>query len=145
MPRIALYRTVTASPEAVWRALSDLASHSDWMKDAESIVFRSDHRRGVGVEMEVETRVGPFRTLDVMSVTEWTEGESIEVHHEGLVTGTGVLSVAPYGTGSRIGWEEDLRFPWWLGGPLTGWFARPVLHRIWEGNLRRLDALVSGP
>ena len=145
MTRIALSRTVTASPEVVWEALADLASHSEWMKDAESIEFRSEQRRGVGVEMEVETRVGPLRTLDIMTVTDWTEGESIEVRHEGLVTGVGVLSVQPHGPGSRISWDEDLRFPWWLGGVATAWLARPILHRIWKGNLRRLDALVSGP
>ena len=145
MTRIALSRTVTASPEVVWEALADLASHSEWMKDAESIEFRSEQRRGVGVEMEVETRVGPLRTLDIMTVTDWTEGESIEVRHEGLVTGVGLLSVQAHGPGSRISWDEDLRFPWWLGGVVTAWLARPILHRIWKGNLRRLDALVSGP
>jgi hypothetical protein len=43
-------------------------------------------------------------------------------------------------------WEETLTFPWWLGRAAGERFGRPVLKRIWEGNLRRLKARVeAGP
>lgn len=136
---------MTASPEVVWDALADLGSHSEWMRDAEEIVFTTDQTRGPGTVMEVETRVGPLRTLDVLEVTGWEEGTSIDVVHRGLVTGTGTLSVIPQGEGSNVDWDEDLTFPWWLGGPVTAWLARPVLAAIWRGNLRRLEESLSSP
>jgi hypothetical protein len=51
------------------------------MADAESIVFLSETRSGVGTVMQVRTVVGPFRTTDVMEVTEWDERRTIGVRH----------------------------------------------------------------
>lgn len=143
MARIVVSREMAVDTAQAWRALSNLASHSSWMKDAASIAFSSELRSGVGTVMEVKTKVGPFRTNDVMEVTGWKEGEAIEVSHRGLVRGTGVLSVTPTDRGARIDWVEDLTFPWWLGGPITAYAARPVLTRIWRGNLARFEAAVG--
>lgn len=131
--------------DRVWAAIADLGSHADWMKDAESIVFVGDRRQGVGTRLEVETAVGPFRTRDIMQVVGWDEGRSVEVVHEGLITGRGTLSASPHGQGTLVSWDERLVFPWWLGGPITAWLARPVLAAIWRGNLARLEESLSGP
>lgn len=122
---------------AVWDELSKLERHSDWMMDAERIVFATEQRRGVGTEMRVRTRVGPFVTHDVIDVREWTEERSIGVSHRGLVTGVGVFVLTPIDTGTRFVWWEDLEFPRYLGGAITAWFAAPVLKRVWRGNLNR--------
>lgn len=129
----------------VWEALADLASHDDWMKDAQQIVFVTDQRTGVGTRMEVRTAVGPFRTVDEMTVVAWDEGRSIEVIHTGLVTGRGTLSASQQGQGTLVTWDETIRFPWWLGGRLTSTLAKPILRRIWRGNLRRLEESLSSP
>lgn len=143
MAHIAVSREMTASPGVVWEALADLGSHAEWMKDAENIVFAGEQTRGRGTVMEVETRVGPFRTRDVLEVIGWDEGTSIDVTHRGLVTGSGTMSVSPHGHGSRVDWRENLSFPWWLGGPITAMLAKPVLAAIWRGNLRRLEESLS--
>jgi len=143
MARIAVSRSMPQSQQQVWHALSDLASHARWMRDAESIVFITDQRSGVGTKMEVETVIGPLRTLDVMEVVGWDEGRSIEVVHTGLVEGRGVLSATPHGEATTVDWVETLTFPWWLGGPVTAWLARPVLAAVWRGNLRRLEESLS--
>jgi len=127
----------------VWAAVADLASHAEWMRDAESIVFLGDQRRGKGTMMRVETVVGPFRTADVMEVVGWDEGSTIEVAHQGLVKGRGTLEARPVGEGTMVTWEETLAFPWWLGGAATAWMARPVLAAIWRGNLRRLEESIG--
>jgi hypothetical protein len=129
---------------AVWAALSDLGSHASWMRDARSIEFRTTQTTGVGTRMDVVTAVGPFRTTDVMEVVGWEEGESIDVVHEGVVTGRGRLSAeAKTSSSTLVSWDEILVIPWWLGGRVTGWLARPVLAAIWRGNLRRLEGLAS--
>ena len=139
MTRIAVTRTMQVPHERVWAAIADLGSHTEWMKDAERIVFVHDQRRGKGTRMEVVTVVGPFRTVDVMEVVGWDEGRSIEVAHRGLITGRGTLAAEPAGKGTLVSWREELTFPWWLGGPIPAWLARPVLAAIWRGNLARLE------
>lgn len=142
MSRIRVTQQISRPREVVWAALADLGSHAEWMRDARSIEFVTEQRRGVGTRMEVETVVGPFRTLDVMEVTAWREGESIDVRHQGLVTGTGTLGVIGNSTQSEVYWDEDLSFPWWLGGAVTAFLARPILASIWRANLAALaDAL----
>jgi hypothetical protein len=77
-----------------------------------------------------------------MEVTSWAKGDEIGVRHRGLVTGEGRFRMVPAGDGqTEVTWTEDLKFPWYLGGPATALAARPVLRRIWQGNLRRLAAL----
>jgi len=143
MARIAVSRAMDAPGDRVWAAMADLGSHVEWMKDARSIVFTTDQRQGVGTRMRVETRVGPLRTLDVMEVVGWEEGKSIEVAHSGLVKGRGTLAVTSLDQQTLVTWEEDLKFPWWLGGGLTAWLARPVLAAVWRGNLKRLERSVT--
>ena len=113
------------------------------MKDARWIVFVNDQRRGIGTRMEVKTVVGPFSIVDVMEVVGWEEGRAIEVAHRGVVRGRGRLAVTPDGELSLVTWDEDLTFPWWLGGGVTAWLARPVLSAIWDSNLERLESTLS--
>lgn len=40
-------------------------------------------------------------------------------------------------------WEERLRFPWRLGGPITAAAAWPVLRSMWKGNLQRLKSRIE--
>lgn len=143
--RIEISRGIDAPHHLVWDVLADLASYSEWMRDAERIVFTSAGRRGVGTTMEVHTRIGPFRTVDLIEVVGWDEGRSIEVAHRGLITGAGRLSAIPRGEGSTlVTWQESLRFPWWLGGRLIAICARPVLRRAWQANLSRLERILTG-
>jgi hypothetical protein len=106
------------------------------MKDAREIEFLGESTSGLGTRMRVATRVGPLRTSDILEVTSWTEGESITVSHRGVVSGTGQFRLEGQGPTIVI-WEESLRFPWWLGGPITAMASRPILNRIWVGNLKR--------
>lgn len=145
MSQIQVERSVDADSALVWERLADLASHTDWMRDAEWIVFVGDQTSGKGTRMEVKTVVGPFRTIDEMEVVGWVEGRSITVEHRGLIQGSGVLEVRPSGPSSIVSWTEELRFPWWLGGPVTAWMSRPVLAAIWRGNLERLDGTLRSP
>lgn len=136
--------TVDAPPRDVWRELADLASHAEWMADAEEIRFVGSARGGVGTVLEVPTRIGPLRTTDRLVVTEWEPARSMGVEHEGAVSGVGRFTIRPRRRGrTRLTWSEELRFPWWLGGRLGEVGGKPVLRRIWRGNLRRLAARVE--
>ncbi|MGD9796913.1 MAG: SRPBCC family protein [Acidimicrobiia bacterium] len=135
--RIRVSVTIPAPPERVWDDVGDLASHVEWMADAESITFRSARRDGVGTTFDCVTRVGPIRLTDRMEVVEWAPRLAMGVRHEGLVTGVGRFTLERrFRRRTRFTWEERLDVPWWLGGPL----ATPVLYLIWRRNLRRLRA-----
>lgn len=144
-PGVVVSIVIEAPPDVVWKEAADLASHAEWMADAKSIVFRSERRSGVGTVMEVMTVIGPLRTTDVMRVTEWVEGRSIGVTHVGAVSGTGRFTLEAEETGTRFTWSEDLCFPWWFGGPIGAWVARPLFRWIWRRNLENLRARLETP
>ena len=143
MAKIVVTTHITATPEVVWRHLADVASHAEWMTDAESIVFKSEQHQGVGTEIEVATKVGPLRLTDVMEFTEWEAPRTMGVRHTGLVSGEGKFALEPTAAGTRMTWQEDLRFPAYLGGSVTAAAAKPILKRIWASNLRRLSERVE--
>ena len=132
---------INAPLDAVWKEAADLASHVEWMADAETIRFISDTQQGVGTKMAVETRVGPLTTTDIIEVTEWVEPSTIGVVHSGVVTGTGAFELQPVSeTTTRFQWREQLDLPWFFGGPIGNVVARPIFGWIWRRNLKRLKA-----
>lgn len=135
---------IDAEPGDVWRAVRDIASHPSWMEDAVAIRFLTERHEGVGTTFDCDTRVGPLRMTDRMEVTEWEEDRVMGIAHSGVVTGRGRFTLEPAGPGrTRFTWEEELRFPARFGGPVAALAARPVLSRVWRGNLRRLKAHIE--
>jgi hypothetical protein len=82
--------------------------------------------------------------VDAVAITSWVPGKAMGVDHVGLVRGTGVFTLSRLGDRrTRFSWEEQLSFPWWLGGAVGEWVARPLLTHIWRGNLARLKGIVE--
>ena len=146
MTRIHVAADYAAPPATVWAAVEQVDTHVDWMADAEVIRFMTDRTEGVGTRFECVTKVGPIRLTDRMEITEWDPGRSMGVRHTGLVTGDGRFTITPLDGGrrSQFAWDEDLTFPWWLGGRAGAAIGgRTVMRRIWVGNLERLRTLVE--
>jgi hypothetical protein len=145
MSAIRVSTVIDAEAAAAWARLEPIERHVDWMADAEAITFEGEQTRGVGTRFVCATRVGPIHLADRMVITEWVPLQAMGVRHEGVVTGTGrfTLEAAP-GGGTVFAWQEDVRFPWWLGGR-AGERAggRPVLRALWGRNLARFKALVE--
>lgn len=134
------------SPGEVWADVRDIASHVTWMQDAAEIRFLTDAREGIGTRFECDTKVGPFSLTDVMEITAWEDARRMGVRHVGLVEGRGEFTLAELAGGAtEFRWEEDLIFPWFLGGPVGAFFARPVLRLIWKRNLARLKRRLEAP
>lgn len=138
-------RVIPARHGVVWDRLRDIPSHVDWMADAGEIRFTSDRRSGVGTRFDCATKIGPIRLVDRMEVTEWLPGRAMGVRHGGVVTGSGRFSLRPtkMRRATRLTWEEELRFPWWLGGPLGALVGKALLGAIWRRNLRRFERVVT--
>ncbi len=138
---------ISAPPARVWAELADFGSHPQWMDDAATVRFLTDQTTGVGTRIEAATRVGSLRATDVMEVVRWEVERTIVVEHVGSVKGFGRFDIGPIGDGTEMRWVEDLRFPWWMGGPVGLAVARPIFRRIWRGSLMRLKTRleISGP
>ena len=145
MSSVTVFVDIKASLAVVWEAASDLAKHEQWMGDVESIEFDSGIEAGPGTTMRVGTRVGPFRTTDVMVVTAWEPNHRIAVEHRGLFTGRGEFTLSPLAGATRFTWTEEISFPWHFGGPIGAAFGRPILASIWRRNLHRFKLLLEPP
>lgn len=128
----------TQSPSDVWLYLSDISSHVDWMHDAVSIEFSSEQRAGIGTSFVCSTAVGPLKTEDVMTITEWIPDQKMGVSHLGLVSGAGYFEITEVSSGSKFSWVETLTFPWFFAGRLGEIVAKPILNRMWKRNLKAL-------
>ena len=138
---------IDRSPKQVWADVRDIESHVEWMHDAVEIRFLTSAREGPGTRFECDTKVGPISLTDVMEITSWEDERRMGVRHVGLVEGTGEFTLRDLGSGqTEFRWQEDLAFPWFMGGPVGAFFARPVLRFIWRCNLARLKARIeAGP
>ncbi len=133
--------TIERSAGDVWADVRDISSHVTWMQDATAIRFLTDHVEGSGTRFECDTKIGPFKLTDVMEITEWVDARRMGVRHVGLVEGTGVFTLTELGPDrTEFRWEEDLVFPWFMGGRVGAFVSRPILRLIWKRNLTRLKA-----
>ena len=140
MPTITVSTTVPLPVAVVWDELRHIDRHVEWMNDAVAQSFVTDQREGEGTSFHCKTRIGPFVTNDVMTITRWENETVIGVEHKGLIKGEGAFFLHGNEGQTTLVWQEELRFPWYLGGPLTAYAAMPVLTYIWRRNLANFRA-----
>ena len=143
MARIQISQVIDRAPSEVWNEMRHIERHVNWMHDAVEIRFTSDSREGIGTSFICLTKVGPFKTQDVMTITDWRENEAMGVTHVGLIKGSGQFTITTQGQKSLIVWEEKLFFPWWALGSFGGILSKPVLKLIWKRNLKALKSITE--
>ena len=143
MATIEISTHINVSPEILWEELRHIDRHVNWMNDAVSITFTSPTTEGVGTQFSCLTKVGPFKTTDIMTITQWQENKVMGVEHVGLDKGTGTFHIEPHGEGSTITWKESLSFPLFFLGSLGALAATPLLTYIWKKNLTNLKNIVE--
>ena len=136
---------IAAPVQKVWDVVEPVERHIDWMADAVAIRFQTEQTRGTGTTFFCDTKVGPIKLVDVMTITAWEPGKVMGVKHTGVVTGTGEFTLdAIDASHTRFTWTESLTFPWWLGGPIGAYVGgQIVMKAIWRRNLRELKKLVE--
>lgn len=141
---ITVSTTINKPLNEVWDEVSVLKNHTNWMKDAVNIEFLTESTQGINTKMKVLTKVGPIKLFDYMTVTEWIEKKSIGVDHVGIVTGKGKFTLTEIDASkTEFQWEETLKFPIYLAGPIGEFFGAPVLKLIWKNNLHGLKELFN--
>lgn len=136
---------IAAPVQKVWDIVEPVERHIDWMADAVAIRFQTEQTRGTGTTFFCDTKVGPIKLVDVMTITAWEPGKVMGVKHTGVVAGSGEFTLdAIDENNTRFTWTETLTFPWWLGGPLGAFVGgQIVMKAIWRRNLRELKKLVE--
>jgi len=144
LPAICVAIEIGATPARVWAELEQVDRHVEWMHDAVAIRFTGEQTSGRGTEFLCDTKVGPFKLVDRMTITEWQPAAAMGVRHTGIVTGEGIFTLRAIASGTCFEWKEQLRFPWWLGGPIGAAIAGPlVLRPLWKRNLKALKRQVE--
>lgn len=147
MSQIRVSVDLDASVSRVWEIVEPIERHVDWMADAVAIRFKSEQTRGTGTEFFCDTKVGPIKLVDQMTITSWVPEREMGVTHTGVVTGTGKFTLEQLDSSrTRFTWTESLVFPWWLGGPIGALIGgQLVMKAIWRRNLSALKKLVEKP
>lgn len=145
MSHIQVSIDINAPVSRVWEVVEPIERHIDWMADAVAIRFQTEQTRGVGTKFFCDTKVGPIKLVDVMTITAWEPNAVMGVTHTGVVTGTGEFTLtALTESTTRFTWTESLVFPWWLGGPIGAIVGgQIVMKAIWRRNLGKLKKLVE--
>lgn len=147
MSQIRVSIDLDAPVARVWEIVEPIERHVDWMADAVAIRFKNEQTRGTGTEFFCDTKVGPIKLVDQMTITSWVPEREMGVTHTGVVTGTGRFTLEQLdGARTRFTWTESLVFPWWLGGPIGALVGgQLVMKAIWRRNLKALKKLVESP
>jgi len=134
--------TVPATPEDVWRLVTDWERQGDWMLEASDFVVTSAHREGVGVEAEATIRIAGVTTRDRIRVSVWQPPRRLTIEHLGWVSGHGEIYIAPAGAGrSRVFWREELHPPLGVLGAIGLSAFKPMMRRIFERDIEVLAQL----
>ena len=142
--RIQVSTVINKPLTTVWDEVKIMENHVNWMEDAAKIDFLSDNTSGIDTKMKVLTKVGPISLNDIITVTEWVEKKSIGVIHQGIVTGKCVFYLSEIDENSTMfTWDEELKFPIYLGGPIGEFFGGMVLKQIWKKNLKNLKEIIE--
>lgn len=137
--------TVLRPREDVWNVLADVQRQPEWMRDAISIEMLTDGPMRVGSRMKVPTKIGVFRTTDIMEVTAFDPPERWTVVHRGVVTGEGTFTLRAAGeAATEVEWRERLAAPLGALGRFGMTLFRPVLRRQFQDDLDRFKAICEG-
>lgn len=143
MAEIYIDTYINSSPEIIWKSIQNIESHTDWMQDAEKIEFLTDFKEGTGTKFNCLTKVAFIKLNDKMEITEWETNKTMGVTHKGIVSGSGKFSLIPKNNGTMFSWQENLKYPWYMGGVVGETISKPILKRIWKKNLSNLKKKIE--
>lgn len=134
--------SISRPRQAVWEVLADVQRQPEWMRDALSIEMLTDGPMQVGSRMKVPTKIGVFRTTDIMEVTVFEPPVRWTVVHRGVVTGEGTFTLRESDdTTTVVEWRERLAAPLGFLGRAGMTLFRPVLRRQFQEDLDRFRDL----
>ncbi len=143
-PPIRTSIVIDAPIEHVWAVLADIERQPEWMHDLKSVRLTTPPPVGVGTRGVGRVQVFGIAVEDPVEVTAFEAPTHFAIRHEGLVTGSGDLRLAPGADGEAttvVTWDETLVPPVLphLGAAILAAVFRPIFQR----DLERLAALAE--
>lgn len=134
---------INQPPEVVWRYLVDWENLDRWMVEGKGFRVTSEHREGVGVTAEATIRIAGITTTDPVQVTRWEPPETLEITHQGWVSGSGLMVCRPAPWGTFLYWKETLHPPLGWAGAVGIRLFKPIMLRVFERDLRLLKQILE--
>jgi Polyketide cyclase / dehydrase and lipid transport len=130
--------------ERAWQRLLAWEQQPRWIRDADRVRVLTAVREGVGVRVEVRTRVLTVPLFsEILEVVAWDPPHRLVMAHRSLVRGTGGWRLEPAPCGSLFTWSEDLTLPVPLLGELALLAYRPVMRWLMGRSMRELARLLT--
>jgi carbon monoxide dehydrogenase subunit G len=139
---------VPTRAEEVWSVLVDWERQADWMRDADRVEVLTPHREGVGVTVDVRTRVFGIPVFtERLEVLDWDPPSRLVIAHRRFVGGTGKWALEPADGGTRFTWSEDVSLSVPVLGELALRVYRPFMRYLMGTAMQDLRAFIvaTGP
>ncbi len=149
MAVVRLEADIDAPRDVVYALVGDLARRRDFLPDGWRFLRAlSDRTEEVGAAIEVEARIGPGATTQVIQVLEREPGRIVEGPPGGENYLTTWLFLAPAagdgGEHTTLGFQYEFSYgDWWDLSKLGEWFVRRRLTASFLQMLVRLKALAE--
>jgi uncharacterized membrane protein len=129
--------------EPVWELIADIPRQPEWMQEMKAVRLLTEGPVGVGTRGEATVRIMGISVTDEVTVTEFERPNRFAIRHEGLFTGSGLITLEPGadGTTTIVRWEERLVPP--VLPELGTVVQAPILRQIFQEDLYRLKRLVE--
>ena len=121
---------------------------ADWILDADRIDVVSEQRDGVGVRLDVHSRLFQVPAFtETMEVVGWDPPRRLELIHGPPVRGRGTWMLELVETGTRFTWTEEAALDTPIIGAMAALAYAPVARRLMGRSQRALKAIIlaSGP
>jgi uncharacterized membrane protein len=134
---------VDAPIERTWAVLADVEGQPRWMHDLKSVRIDTPGPIGPGTRATGRVRILGITVEDPVEITEFEPPSRFAIAHEGLFTGSGLITLEPGadGTTTIVRWEEVLVPP--VLPEVGALVMRPILGAVFQADLHRLARLVE--
>jgi hypothetical protein len=141
--QIRLRADVAAPPDVVWGILVDWERSNQWMLEGSRFRVTSEHREGIGVEVQAHVRIAGITTVDRVRVSRWEPPYVLGIDHRGWVKGRALIECIPTDRGTRVEWLEYLIPPLGVLGGAGIRLFKPFMARIFARDLGILKRLAE--
>jgi hypothetical protein len=126
-----------------WSVLTDWERQADWMLDADAVEVTSEPREGVGVTVDVRTRLFQVPAFtDTIEVVAWEPPTELVIVHGPPIRGRGTWALADHDGVTTFTWTEEVELATSaLGRIVTACYA-PVLGVLMRRSLRGLRGAI---
>lgn len=140
MTRIAVQRTIQASPERVFRAVAHVEGLPESNPDVLRIEFLTEQKTGVGTRFRETRAMGKKEVQTDLEITEWSEPQQARmVTDQGGTVWDTEFRIVPKGDGCELTIDMDAR-PHKLGAKVMLPLIRGM---ITKGMNKHIDGLVE--